>query len=126
VSSGELNYLSNDSLKIGLSEFKDLIFDYQEDEINIWHYSRDNIFKSEMLNEEMLTETKFNLRPRNSIENKDDKLKYLDFFKKPIIRNQLSMLILHLEIAINEGARLDKRFLILKKSLVNEIQRIKE
>ena len=125
VSSGELNYLSNDSLKIGLSEFKDLIYDYQEDEINIWHYSRDKIFNSEMLNEDMLTETKFNLRPRNAVEIKNDKLKYLNFFREPVFRNQLSMLILHLEVAINEGNRLDKKFLIISNAIDNEIQKFK-
>ena len=126
VSSGELNYLRNDSLKIKLSGFKDLIIDYQEDEINLWEYSRDNLFKSEQLNEEMLTETKFSLRPRSLVEIRNDKLKYLDFFKRTFIRNQLSMTILHLEIAINEGNILNNRFLMINNSISNEIQRIKK
>jgi hypothetical protein len=125
VSSGELNYLSNDSLKIRLIGFKDLIVDYQEDETNLWHNSRDNLFKSEQLNENMLTETKFNLRPRNSIELKEDQLKYLNFFENTIIRNQLAMVILHLEIVINEGIELDSEFKILENSLIKEIQDIK-
>ncbi|MBC2839709.1 DUF6090 family protein [Robiginitalea sp. SC105] len=103
VSSGKLNDFSNDSLKIRISAFRDLVADYQEDEENLWNHSRDQLFVQEVLNTGMLSENKFNLRPRTPAELRDDKSGYLEFFNDPESRNSLTLAVLHLKLINEEG-----------------------
>lgn len=116
VSSGKINQFSNDSLKIRLSEFKDLVANYQEDEVNLWNHSKDHLFQQEIYKTKMLSETKFNLRSRTSSEELNDKLLYFEDFRNPEYRNQLTITILHLELIIGEGNVLRKELVALKNN----------
>ena len=121
VSSGKMNEFSNDSLKIRLSEFKDLVEDYQEDEVNLWNHSKDHLFEQEILNNKMLSEVKFNLRPRTSTEESNDKLHYLEAFSSPELRNKLTLAILHLELINGEGDVLRKELVELNNMIGENI-----
>ena len=48
VSTGKLNHFSNDSLKIRLSGFKDVVVDFQDEEVNLWHHSRDHLIQEDL------------------------------------------------------------------------------
>ena len=126
VSSGKMNQFSNDSLKIKLSEFKDLVADYQEDEENLWNHSKDHLFQQEIFNTKILSEAKFNLRPRTSNEELNDKLLYLDDFSNPEYRNKLTLTILHLELISGEGDVLRKELVILNNIIEDNMNKLKE
>ncbi len=123
VSSGKMNKFSNDSLKIRMSELKDLVADYQEDEENLWNHSKDQFFEQEILNGKMLSEVKFNLRPRTSSELSTDKLIYIEVFSYPEFRNKLTIAILHLNLINDEGEVLRNELVELNKMIEENINR---
>lgn len=124
VSSGKINQFSNDSLKIRLSDFKDLVADYTEDEENLWDHSRDYLFEQEINNNSMLLEAKVNLRQRNSREKINDKSLYLDLFSNPEYRNTLTFAILHLELIIGEADLVRRELLELNDMIEENIDRL--
>ena len=123
VSSGKMDKFSNDSLKIRISELKDLVADYQEDEENLWNHSKDELFEQEILNGKMLSEVKFNLRPRTSSELSTDKLNYIEVFSNPQYRNKLTITILHLKLINDEGEVLRNELVELNKMIGENINR---
>jgi len=124
VSSGKMDKFSNDSLKIRISELKDLVADYQEDEENLWNHSKDMLFEQEVLNGKILSEVKFNLRPRTSSELTTDKLNYIEFFSHPEFRNKLTIAILHLKLINDEGEILRNELVELNKLIGENINRL--
>jgi len=123
VSSGTMNIFSNDSLKIRLSMLKDLVTDYQEEEENLWNHSKDHLFEQEILNNKMLSEVKFNLRPRTPGEESKDKLLYLEVIRNPEFRNKLTFAILHLKLINSEGDVLRKELVELNTLIGEHINR---
>ncbi len=122
VSSGKINQFSNDSLKIRLSKLKDLVTDYQEDEENLWNHSKDYLFTQEIFDPKIPSETKFNLRSRDSIEESNDKLLYLEIFSNPEYRNKLALAILHLELIRDEGVVLKKELVELYNIIADNVK----
>lgn len=119
VSTGKLNQFSDDSLKIRLSGFKDMVADFQDEEINLWHHSRDHLLPHEMKNSEILSETKFTFRSRTKDEEQADKEIYLEEFQDFEYRNKLTVTLLYLDLIFIEGE-------VIRKELIELIKMIKE
>jgi hypothetical protein len=119
VSTGKLNLFSEDSLKIRLSGFKDMVVDFQDEEVNLWHHSRDHLIPHEMYSSEILSETKFNLRSRTKDEEIADKEIYLAQFQDSEYRNRLTVTLLYLDLIFNEGE-------VLRNEMVELIEMINE
>lgn len=121
VTSGKINIITNDSIIIGLSNYRDLLTDYLEDEFHAFNYTSDNIFKYQTNQSKTLIETRFNLRSRTDEEATNDVRHYLAEFKNPVVRNQFSLLLLHIELIIGEGEILRRELLDLKDLIDNNI-----
>lgn len=125
ISSGKMNQFSNDSLKIKLAEFKDLVTDYQEDEENLWVHSKEQLFVHELYETKIPTEVKFNLRERTPNEVLNDKSLYLELFENTEYRNKLTLARLHLELIIGEGGKVREELIELNERIDSSINRFK-
>jgi hypothetical protein len=74
----------------------------------------------------MLSEAKFNLRPRTTSEELNDKLLYLEVFSNPVYRNKLTLAILHLELILGEGDVLRKELVELNNIIEDDINKFKK
>lgn len=121
VSTGRINEFSNDKLKIRLSGFKDLVVDFQDEEVNLWQHSQDHLIPYEMYESNISSETKFDIRPRTPEEEKAHKLLYLNEFQDPQFRNQLTLTLLYLDLIFSEGEVLRKEMTELIEMINDEI-----
>ncbi|RNC87989.1 MAG: hypothetical protein ED556_02020 [Winogradskyella sp.] len=124
VSTGKIELITNDSLKESISELKDYIIDYREDEdktLDMGTYITKLWVEDEFyIDNEIL----MGVRPRTALEEQQDKQKYIALYNSPKIKKAfLSMLTLNAGV-IEEGGRLKHRFTRLLETIESEIQRL--
>ena len=124
VSTGKIELITNDTLKESISELKDYIIDYREDEdktLDMGTYITELWIEDEFyIDNDIL----MGIRPRTPLELQTDKQKYIRFYNSPKIKKAfLSMLGLNSGV-LEEGGRLKRRFTQLLKTIESEIQRL--
>ncbi len=123
INSGKIQVITNDTLKNRISQFKELVNDYLEDEIFIMNFTSRFSMEHFVNDETMLVESKFGLRLRNEIESLHDKDNYLNEFKSPKYRNQLSIVLLNGKPLISVGIVLRKEMVYLIEMIESEIDK---
>ena len=123
INSGKIQLISNDTLKNKISQFKELVNDYLEDEIFIMNFASQFSMEHFVNDEVMLVESKFGLRLRNDIETLQDKDNYLNEFKSPRYRNRLSIVLLNGKPLITVGIALRKEMVSLIEMIEIEIDK---
>ena len=121
INSGKIQLIANDTLKDRISQFKELVNDYIEDEIFIMNFASRFSMEHFINDETMLVETKFGLRLRNEIETLHDKDNYLNEFKSHKYRNRLSIVLLNGKPLISVGTALRKEMVSLIEMIEFEI-----
>ncbi len=124
INSGKIQLIANDSLKNRISQFKELVNDYLEDEIFIMNFVSQFSMEHFVDDETMLVETKFGLRLRTEIETLHDKDNYLNEFKSPKYRNRLSIVLLNGKPLISVGIALRKEMVSLIEMIESEIDKL--
>jgi len=124
IYSGKIQLISNDSLKNKISQFKELVNDYLEDEIFIMNFASQFLMEHFVNDEAMLVESKLGLRLRNEIETLHDKDNYLNEFKSPKYRNRLSIVLLNGKPLITVGIVLRKEIVSLIEMIESEIDKL--
>ena len=123
INSGKIQLISNDSLKNKISQFKELVNDYLEDEGFIMNFASQFSMEHFVNDNVMLVESKFGLRLRNEIETLHDKDNYLNEFKSPKYRNRLSIVLLNGKPLITVGVALRKEMISLIEMIEFEIEK---
>ena len=126
IYSGNINLIENDTVKNRIAKFRDMVTDYQDDEMHAFNFSQDVIFKYLIADEENLMETKFGFRERTTNEKSTSNKNYLSTFSDPAFRNQLVFYILYLEIVIEEGEPLKEEQIYIIEMLDAEISRLEK
>jgi len=126
INSGKIQLISSDTLKNRISQFKELVNDYLEDEIFIMNFASQFSMEHFVNDEIMLVESKFGLRLRNEIETLHDKDNYLNEFKSPKYRNRLSIVLLNGKPLITVGIALRKEMVSLIEIIESEIDKLNE
>ena len=126
INSGKIQLITNDTLKNRISQFKELVNDYLEDEIFIMNFASQFSMEHFVNDETMLVESKFGLRLRNENETLHDKDNYLNEFKSPKYRNRLSIVLLNGKPLISVGATLRKEMMALIEMMESEIDKLKK
>ena len=124
INSGKIQLITNDTLKNRISQFKDLVNDYLEDEIFIMNFASQFSMEHFVNDETMLVESKFGLRLRNEIETLHDKDHYLNEFQSPKYRNRLSIVLLNGKPLISVGIALRKEMVLLIEMIESEIENL--
>jgi hypothetical protein len=124
INSGKIQLIANDTLKNRISQFKELVNDYLEDEIFIMNFTSRFPMEHFVNDEIMLVESKFGLRLRNETETIHDKDNYLNEFKSPKYRNLLSIVLLNGKPLITSGITLRKEMMSLIEMIESEIDRL--
>jgi len=126
INSGEIQLITSDTLKNRISQFKELVNDYLEDEIFIMNFASQFSMEHFVNDETMLVESKFGLRLRNETETLYDKDNYLNEFKSPKYRNRLSIVLLNGKPLISVGIALRKEMVSLIEIIESEIDKLNE
>lgn len=126
INSGKIQLITSDTLKNRISQFKELVNDYLEDEIFIMNFASQFSMEHFVNDESMLVESKFGLRLRNEIETLHDKDNYLNEFKSPKYRNRLSIVLLNGKPLITVGIALRKEMVSLIEIIESEIDKLNE
>ena len=121
INTGKIQLISNDTLKNNISQFKEHVNDYLEDEFYIFNFAAQFTMEHFVNDETMLVESKFGLRFRNEIETLHDKDNYLNEFKSPKYRNRLSIVLLNGKPLISRGIGLRKEMVSLIEMIGFEI-----
>lgn len=124
INSGKIQLISNDTLKNKISQFKEQVNDYLEDEIFIMNFASQFSMEHFVNDETMLVESKFGLRARSEIETLHDKDNYLKEFKSPKYRNRLSIVLLNGKPLITVGIALRKEMMSLIEMIESEIDKL--
>ena len=124
INSGKIQLISNDTLKNRISQFKELVNDYLEDEMFIMNFTSYFSMEHFVNDETMLVESKFGLRLRNEIETLHDKDNYLKEFKSPKYRNRLSIVLINGTPLISVGSEVRKEMMYLIEMIESEIDRL--
>jgi len=124
INSGKIQLIANDTLKNRISQFKELVNDYLEDEIFIMNFASQFSMEHFVNDEVMLVESKFGLRLRNEIETLQDKNNYLNEFKSPKYRNRLSIVLLNGKPLISVGILVRKEMVSLIEMIESEIDKL--
>ena len=124
INSGKIQLITSDTLKNRISQFKELVNDYLEDEIFIMNFTSRFSMEHFVNDETMLVESKFGLRLRNEIETLHDKDNYLNEFKSPKYRNRLSIVLLNGKPLISVGIALRKEMVYLIEMIESEIDKL--
>jgi len=124
INSGKIQLITNDTLKNRVSQFKELVNDYLEDEIFIMNFASQFSMEHFVNDEIMLVESKFGLRLRNENETLHDKDNYLNEFKSPKYRNRLSIILLNGKPLISVGVTLRKEMMSLIEMMESEIDKL--
>jgi len=124
INTGKIQLISNDTLKNKISQFKEQVNDYLEDEIFIFNFAARFTMEHFINDETMLVESKFGLRLRNEIEILHDKDNYLKEFKSPKYRNRLSIVLLNGKPLISSGIELRKKMVLLIEMIESEIDKL--
>ena len=124
INSGKIELITNDSLKERIAQVKDYVIDYREDQdktLAMGDYITKLWVEDEFyINNEIL----LGLRPRTSEELINDKQQYIRLFNSPKIKKAfLSMLGLNIGV-IEEGGRLNRRYVHLLELIDQEIKRL--
>ena len=101
-----------------------MVNDYLEDEIFIMNFISRFSIEHIVNDEAMLVESKFGLRLRNEIETSHDKDNYLNEFKSPKYRNQLSIVLLNGKPLISVGIALRNEMMSLIEMIESEIDKL--
>jgi len=124
INSGKIQLITSDTLKNRISQFKELVNDYLEDEIFIMNFASQFSMEHFVNDESMLVESKFGLRLRNEIETLNDKDNYLNEFKSPKYRNRLSIVLLNGKPLITVGIQVRKEMVSLIEIIQSEIDKL--
>ncbi|MCK5442934.1 MAG: hypothetical protein KAJ23_13680 [Maribacter sp.] len=124
INSGKIQLIASDTLKNRISQFKELVNDYLEDEIFIMNFAARYSMEHFVNDETMLVESKFGLRLRNEIETLHDKDNYLKEFKSPKYRNRLSIVLLNGKPLISVGIALRKEMVSLIEMIESEVDKL--
>jgi len=124
INSGKIQLIANDTLKNRISQFKELVSDYLEDEKFIMNFISQFSMEHFVNDETMLVESKFGLRLRNEMETLHDKDNYLKEFKLPKYRNRLSIVLLNGKPLISVGIALRKEMVSLIEMIESEIDKL--
>ena len=124
INTGKIQLISNETLKNKISQFKEQVNDYLEDEIFIFNFAAQFTMEHFINDETMLVESKFGLRLRNEIETLHDKDNYLNEFKSSKYRNRLSIVLLNGIPLISDGIELRKKMVSLIEMIESEIDKL--
>ena len=124
INSGKIQLIANDSLKNRISQFKELVNDYLEDELFIMNFVSKFSMEHFVDDETSLVETKFGLRLRTKIETLHAKDNYLNEFQSPKYRNRLSIVLLNGKPLISVGIALRKEMVSLIEMIESEIDKL--
>ena len=124
INSGKIQLISNDTLRNKISQFKEQVNDYLEDEFFIFNFAAQFSMEHFVNDETMLLESKFGLRLRNETETLHDKNNYLNEFKSPKYRNRLSIVLLNGKDLIPDGIGIRKEMVSLIEMIESEIDKL--
>jgi len=105
INSGKIEIISNESLKINISKFKDLIFDYKEEEIYTFDLSRDFFYNYWITNDKfkIYPELSLGIRNRTKEEEIRDINDYSEYISNESVKKFYLMVILNLNTIKEEG-----------------------
>lgn len=125
INSGKIQLIANETLKVRISKYKELVGDYLEDELFIMKFTSQFIIENLINDDVMLVETKFDLRDRTKNEELNDRENYLNKFKSHKYRNQLSILLLNGKPLIFVGNELRAEMISLMEMIEFEIEKLR-
>jgi len=127
INSGKIENISNDSLKIKIAKFKDVIIDYQEQEQVVFDYSRNTLNQS-MINNDLIApelELLTGERLRTPEEKIIEKKVLITLFKDNKYRKIFLYLMLFLNDIYDEGSTVVTEFeslIIMMKKEINKLE----
>lgn len=122
INSGNIELISNDSLKNRISQLYDRVRDYQEIEDEITVYTKEHLEKYFIENYTISPEIFAKLRERTDEEEKRDKASYTEVFDSQKVKNMYILLLNKMGEVITKGEDLKLEYHSLLTDLENEIK----
>lgn len=123
ISSGKIENISNDTLKIKIAKFKDIIIDYREDEEIVFDFSRNTMNQFSITND--LISSEIGIWTRERIRSPEEKIRdkkmFTTLLKDNSYRKIYLLLMIYLNDVYEEGASVLTEFKTLIAMMKEEI-----
>ncbi len=122
ISSGKLELITNDVLKVRISKFQDLVVDYKEEEQNTFKYSQEQLYPA-IKNLPAMFQIWAGTRERTEQEKLIHKEGYIKLYRSNTLENMMFLLIAHMQAIFTEGPILREEMVSIINLLESEIEK---